>query len=272
MPIVELTTDAARRYGDLRSILADLDTVAAACGRLRELMSREGADTLVEGALWSLAVTRYARCFASGARARLTVEDVAPIDPGASEFHRTLVTIRDKHLAHRVGSLEQVSVGAILSSEFGTNPPPEVVGVAHIHAAHVVPEADGVSGLELLATRLRDIVESRAATEQNRVLDEARTRTLDQLESSPRLQFTVPTPEQFGTRHDRMPRTPGVLVRDPTPEQLRQFPSVWKCPHNNRRRIIHLGVVRELCRECEAVAVWPPRVEQVPTINGQPMQ
>lgn len=211
LPAVEIRSDSATRYADLASIQNDLKMAVGACSVLIDRLSTQGEhDLVVEGALWCQVVMRYMRCFSTGNRLQLSASDVAALESslvGASGLHQQLDDARNKQIGHRVGPLEQLNVGAILSHEFDEGPDaPVVVGIADLHGQLNTPATEAVVAVRLLAERLRSSLEPQAEAARSAALAEAQARPIAEFRLLPRLQLTVPTPAQARRTHDKMRR------------------------------------------------------------------
>ena len=105
-----VTTREAIEYGHLFAIQQDLGFVIRALDRLTPLIPDDSDDaSLIAEALWSAALIAYTRCFTSGRRTALRFDDLG-LPQTIADLHRHLDSMRDKHIAHPVSDLEQVSV------------------------------------------------------------------------------------------------------------------------------------------------------------------
>jgi hypothetical protein len=71
--------------------------------------------------LWTTALVGYARCYASGTRYNLRVDDLQEEYPegNLAELHEYFKNLRDKHAAHSVSPLETFGTGVLLVEEEG---------------------------------------------------------------------------------------------------------------------------------------------------------
>ncbi len=193
-PIVELTLPSARLLADQASVSKDLQFVVACCDRL--LAASKDADDVTAEALWSAALIAYARSFATGKRiARLTEADLLTtgLEGEVVEFHRTVLGLRDKHVAHSVNPFEQVKVGAVLAAD---SQPREVQGVAVVAMRHALGDEIAVRQLHGLAQAIIRVLSERATDQQNVVLGEAQTLDVDALYALPSMRAYAPGAEQ----------------------------------------------------------------------------
>ena len=128
----------AGNIADLQSLLGDIPFARACAKAYVERIEQDApagpeAD-LLKRALWTACCISYRRVFAKGKghlhpqkpRTRPGENFTAALTPEQLEAHNQVLETADKHIAHRVGELEQVRVTALL------NPPPlprAVVGV-----------------------------------------------------------------------------------------------------------------------------------------------
>jgi hypothetical protein len=115
--VYEMRTPAAREVADLLAMQQDLTFVWEACDLLLDLPTDEpGLQALLTRALWSSALIAYARCFATGKRLGLKDDDVRRVPNGdeAVKFHRKLLDLRNKHIAHSVNPLEFIKIGVMV--------------------------------------------------------------------------------------------------------------------------------------------------------------
>src|SRR5690349_16309362 len=84
LPTVAIEGPAARALAESAAVIGDLQFVMECCKRLLTELAvpEDDRDPLVPQALWSAALTGYARCFGKGSRPGLTVDDVRAQPPG----------------------------------------------------------------------------------------------------------------------------------------------------------------------------------------------
>jgi len=73
--IADVDFPEAKHLADIASILRDLQATRETCKRVMDLLDARKQDPILLEGLWSAALVRYVRCFASGKRYGLT-EDV----------------------------------------------------------------------------------------------------------------------------------------------------------------------------------------------------
>lgn len=157
------------RLARLAAVLDDLQYVLRCCEHLVAALGGPAPDPVLIEALWSGAVTGYARAF-SARTATLTRDDLAALelDGDVTGFHDTVLRLRDHYASRHVNPRESCSIGVALSDD-GT---PR--GVAVVSAPH--PRVDGttVRSLGRIAYALSALVDARMRTAQNDVLGVAR--------------------------------------------------------------------------------------------------
>jgi hypothetical protein len=106
--LASIDTAESRRFADALSIDQDLRfAVDAFVSLLDEEVNPTGS--VAARSLLIAGLVAYARCFASGVRGGYSV-DLQRIDgiiQGADAYHRWLLDVRNKHIAHSVNSYEQ---------------------------------------------------------------------------------------------------------------------------------------------------------------------
>ncbi len=93
---------------DLISHQADLMDALQMFRRFVEVF--ESNDYTLMDALATAAVIRYCRCFATGVRSTLSIEDLPELTDEERELHQYLVNTRNKHIAHAVNQMETQGV------------------------------------------------------------------------------------------------------------------------------------------------------------------
>jgi hypothetical protein len=120
----EVPAALAGELGELQGLEQDLEAAKQYCVRLqRELSDPASADWIAVQALSEAAIIRYARCFTTGSRERLTPES---LELDAREDHDWSYNLRDKHIAHSVNECERWSVTVHVIE------PPDPPAVQHV--------------------------------------------------------------------------------------------------------------------------------------------
>jgi hypothetical protein len=190
MPVVEIDVPSAEILAGQWSLLSDLKFVSDCCERLLQLHADEARDGVVVQALWTSALVAYARCFASGKRPGIREADLATLEGEPVAFHRFLIDMRNKHIAHSVNSFEDVRIGAILSPE--GSPTPGIEGIATMCLRHIAGDAEAARQLGFVASFLRRKTGEEAKAQTTKVHAEAKALDIAELYSRPRLRATAP--------------------------------------------------------------------------------
>ncbi|WIV98461.1 hypothetical protein [Kinneretia aquatilis] len=77
-------------------------------------LDSETSDPVLLDALSTAALVRYSRCFTSGIRARLSIEELPTATAEDIELHERLRGIRDWHIAHPINKQEVHALYVIL--------------------------------------------------------------------------------------------------------------------------------------------------------------
>ncbi len=195
--IASVDFPAAKRLGDIASILRDLQTVVEMCKRVAALLESKSQDHTLIDALWSMSLVRYVRCFNTGKRYGLKVDELFKDlkgDPiGAHQFYKNM---RDKHAAHSVNPYEQMHVGLILSPPDSEKQ--EVVGVSILHGTYLCPQIDGVKQLGALAEVVLHHVRKVDKEYQDLVLKKGKELPIGDLYEQAQSKFVAPSPDLAG--------------------------------------------------------------------------
>jgi hypothetical protein len=158
----------------------------------------EERDPLVPQALWSAALTGYARCFGKGSRPGLTLDDVRalPLEGEVVKYHQWLLAERSRQATRATSPFDEVRVGAVLSPRH--SPERKLRGIAILPVSHVLVDETGVRQLGGLAAELAKQAADRAKEQQETVLAEATRQDLAALEKLPLLRMLTPADEAAG--------------------------------------------------------------------------
>lgn len=195
LPLAELTSEDAARLGDLSLALLDLRSVMDLCERLDAELEKPAGDQdwLLVEALWTAALVKYVRCFASGKRSTVEVSVFDGLD-GAADTHQHFKNMRDKHVAHSVNPFEGVKVGVVLGGEPGAFC---AEGIAVLERRLICTDRAGVQTLRRLASVAQKSLRLRCQTLRDTVLEWAKSQPPGTLQPGS-LGLTTPGPEQAG--------------------------------------------------------------------------
>jgi hypothetical protein len=195
MPMSELRTAEAEHLGDLSLIVLDLRSTIDICRRLMEELQKEVQDAVLIEALWTSALVKYARCFASGKRFGLDEKIFEHFDGDPIGTHRYFIDMRNKHVAHSVNPFEEVRVGVVLSAPSAQTL--TVQGIAVLSRKLISTDVDGVRNLITLASTLHKRVGQLAKQEQDGLLKWAQGRPIADFTQGQLGMFT-PGPDRVG--------------------------------------------------------------------------
>jgi len=193
IPIATVSFEEAQRLADLGAILQDLKFTMATCLRLEKFLKEGSDDSLLIESLWTSALIRYARCFATGKRFGLDEKVFDGLEGEPIKTHKFYIDLRSKHIAHSVNPFEQMEVGLILASK--TQKKKEIIGVATLSMRQISSNEDGVHQLGLLAKVLADKVAEYGKEYERKVLEKGKTIPIDELYSASRPRITAPGPD-----------------------------------------------------------------------------
>ncbi|HDY67480.1 MAG TPA: hypothetical protein ENH85_06800 [Candidatus Scalindua sp.] len=193
LPTAKVDFSDAQRLADLWGIIQYFRTIMQACSRLERLVDENSEDNILIESLWTAALIRYARCFATGKRFGLP-RDVFQGQKGEPiKCHQFYMDLRDKHIAHSVNSFEQTEVGLVLSPVSSSEK--KVVGVVRLSMRHFVPDKTGIHQLGSLSKVAHDKTCSLAKEIENKVLEEGRKIPIQELYRIARSQLVAPGPD-----------------------------------------------------------------------------
>jgi hypothetical protein len=166
----------AKRLSGLSQIMHDLN-------HARELMAmvESAQNDEIAYSLWMSGIVTYGKCFATAKkrRSKLETEHVLKADSEASEFHHSILNMRNEYFAHAgVNEYESASTVVILAP---VGHEKNVVAVNHLNIKHTRPSKDFCIYFCHLCKRLYEIVESIGEEVHARVLDEYRSMDIDML-------------------------------------------------------------------------------------------
>lgn len=100
------TPPASTSIPDVHGWLDDISCSREFAERLIHEGEKESPDTLVLDALSTAAIVRYCRCFTTGVRERLRIEQLPSATDAETELHNRLCGMRDRHICHAVNEQE----------------------------------------------------------------------------------------------------------------------------------------------------------------------
>jgi hypothetical protein len=192
-PIAKVDYEEAKKLADLGAIVQDLGFTMKTCSRLKKLLKENSQDSLLIESMWTAALIRYARCFATGKRFGLSESIFDGLVGEPHKVHRMYMDLRDKHIAHSVNPFEQMAVGLVLSPQ--SSHERKIIGVATMSMRHICSDVEGVHQLGLLSKVLLEKVIRIAKEYEKKTLDKGKSIPLEVLYELPRLRMVAPGPE-----------------------------------------------------------------------------
>ena len=194
---VGLELPSAQVLADQIATITDLQFVMECCKRLlAELVKpEEEQDPVIPQALWSAALTAYARSFAKGKKFGLTVDDVKalPLEGQVVKFHEWVEGERNIIGRHPTNPFDEARVGAVLAGPGEGHR--EVRGVTVLSASHILVDGAGVRQLGALASELAKQTAEKAQKQESAVLTDAQHLGLEKLYAMAPLLVGAPTDE-----------------------------------------------------------------------------
>jgi hypothetical protein len=156
------------------------------------LLEEKSQDSLLIESLWTAALIRYARCFASGKRFGLSEFIFDGLKGEPHKVHKMYIDLRNKHIAHSVNPFEQMEVGLMLSPQ--NSHEKKIIGVATLAMRYISPDIEGVHQLGLLAKVLLQEVCELSKYYEKKVLEKGHSIPINELykRAKPRLIATGP--------------------------------------------------------------------------------
>lgn len=187
--------EEAKVLADLASIHQDLLFTRDVLTRLIQLLKDGSQDHVLIQSYWSAALVAYVRCFSTGKRYGLTPDIYKHLD-GASDCHNYYKNMRDKHIAHSVNPFEQVTVDLQLSPP--NSGKKEVRGVAVFTMKLMTSEVNGIEDcLRLTLVALKYVI-NKCKEYESKVLEVAKSMSIEQLYLKARGRLIAPGPDQAG--------------------------------------------------------------------------
>lgn len=191
--VAKVDYEEAKRLADLGAIVQDLGFTMKTCSRLKKLLKEKPQDSLLIESMWTAALIRYARCFASGKRFGLSESIFDKLRGEPRKVHKMYIDLRNKHIAHSVNPFEQMEVSLILSPK--NSHERKIVGVATMSMRHISPDVKGVHQLGLLSKVLLEKVCELAKQYEKKTLEKGKSIPIDDLYDRARPRMVAPGPE-----------------------------------------------------------------------------
>jgi len=138
--------EKTRMHADLFSIMQDLMATMKTCSSLKKMVQEDPKDAVLIQNLWTAALIRYARCFASGKRFKLDVSIIKNLEGEPVKVHELYINLRNKHIAHSVNPFEQYETGMVIDDK-----EKKVMAVSTLGITLIALEEKGIHQLGLLS-------------------------------------------------------------------------------------------------------------------------
>lgn len=193
LPTAKVDFPNAQMLADLAAIIQDLRAIMQACLRLTKLLDEDSKDNILIESLWTSALIKYARCFASGKRFGLSKDIFQGLQGEPIKAHQFYIDLRNKHITHSVNPFEQMEVGLVLSSTNESEK--KIIGVSTLSMRHIVSDKKGIHQLGLLSKIAHDKICSLAKETEKKVLEEGKKIPIEELYKIARPRLVAPGPD-----------------------------------------------------------------------------
>jgi len=163
---VDLDLPETVRLADLYEIRFDLDAAEQWCEQAVRFAQTTDGFYIAEG-LVTASVVKYARCFVTGVRLSLKLDDLVSLDAESIAAHNYFFELRTRFVAHAVNPFEETYVTATAAVRDGV-PQPVTRVAAGQHRLEL--SASTASALHALIQKVKTIVAELIATEERQVL------------------------------------------------------------------------------------------------------
>jgi hypothetical protein len=99
---VNIELPEAGRLADLYGFANDLASCRSYCEKYMKTFPAEDTECY-----WTFVFVKYSRCFNGGIRRPFVGKIPIPLSPEEEQLHNSILSIRDKHLAHSVNDFER---------------------------------------------------------------------------------------------------------------------------------------------------------------------
>jgi len=139
------------RLSDIHGWLEDMHAAKDFAAALHLMLESDNDDPVVIDALSTATLVRYSRCFTTGARERLRIEQLETAEPNDIDLHERLRGVRDWHVAHPVNRQEVHAVYLIF------DPSPDAttgaLGISSLSVADLALSPPEVAATERLCEK-----------------------------------------------------------------------------------------------------------------------
>jgi hypothetical protein len=110
IPVLERWILTSARLSEVLESLGQVLQILVRNGSRRREVAVDAKDIRLVRALYCFAVVTYMRCFTTGRRESLTIEEVRAVTPRDLALHEKIRRLRNKHFAHAVDDEEGATV------------------------------------------------------------------------------------------------------------------------------------------------------------------
>jgi hypothetical protein len=197
-PIAEAT-----QLASLGSIELDLVGVRSYCQLITDRTKQGQLNAVEWEAIISAAIVRYARCFCTGVRAKLSDDIFAAATPVLLDDHRYVMDMRNKHVAHSVNAFEENDVVLLVDDEFVSAA--QIEQVSTFHNWVIGPPSDMPLRLDALATWALERVRDLCNAEKLKILAAARALPLSTIRAYETAQLGASSSPSTASQRRRSP-------------------------------------------------------------------
>jgi hypothetical protein len=115
------TPSISTRYPDIHGWLDDIDSSREFAQRLLHESESQSPDKAVIDAMSVAAIIRYCRCFTTGCREQLRIDDLPSLSEGERRFHGWIIGVRNRHISHPVNQQEAHALYVIVDETPGAD-------------------------------------------------------------------------------------------------------------------------------------------------------
>jgi len=194
---VAVTFGPSQELAELFGIRQDLNQAMEFCDQVLRMYGQlAAADFNAFEALFTTAVIKYARCFSSGVRPRLSDIACPRFSPEQLAAHEFFLNYRNKFLAHSVNPYEQNLVTISVPAQPLAGWAPDRVNCHHVR--HLVPGSQNVLDLRELAICVDTLVSEQMSAVEEVVLLSVRAIPVEDLLRLPVANAPSPSRNDIG--------------------------------------------------------------------------
>ncbi|MGF1879292.1 hypothetical protein L4D77_29040 [Photobacterium frigidiphilum] len=163
---IHIDMKEVKLLASLHSMVTDLKNILVTCKSALN-MTDSIEDQACIDAIGTAGLIKYMRCFHSGKRSSLSIDDLSSFTEEERKAHQYFKALRDKHVAHSVSSYEQCQVKGSLAFINGARQPFTQLLPA---SQRVMFSKNNVWAIQQLVIMVLDIVNEKITNEEQRVL------------------------------------------------------------------------------------------------------